>query len=409
MTEAILSRMPLFASLTAAEVRRLLNVLPEIKVPVGVVFVREGDRGEDLYILLEGEIEVVKALGTEEESLLAIRGVGHVVGEMSLINPDGLRGASLRSRTPARLLRMTRADFDDLLHRHPELAFELALTLAAKVRETDAARIQDLQVKNQQLSTAYLELRAAQEQIVEKQVLDRELALAREIQMGMLPRTMPAFEGFDFGAQIVPARAVGGDFFDFISLDSKTLGIVVADVSGKGMPAALFMALTRSLLRSAAARDSTPREVLNTVNRQLLETNDAGLFVTALYGVLHLGTRQFVYARAGHELPLMVDGSRIEPGGGQGLPLGLFADPDLNEQVFAMARGCSLLLYTDGVTDAVDSAGLVLGPERLRRALGASSGGPAQEICDGVLRAVREHQGTAAQADDITLLAIRSN
>ena len=186
---------------------------------------------------------------------------------------------------------------------------------------------------------------------------------------------------------MVPARAVGGDFFDFIPLNESTLGIVIGDVSGKGVPAALFMALTSNLLRAEARRASSVSDALRHVHQQLLEINDAGMFVSLLYGVLNGPKREFRYARAGHELPLLYDarGELVELSYTDGQPLGAMDGILLDEQTVVLPSGSTVLFYTDGVTDVLDAQGNPFGLERLRQALSAQRSAPAQAICDTLL------------------------
>ncbi len=410
MKEQVLRGIPLFAALPDAEIARLAATLREVVVPAGALLMHEGDHGDHLYILLEGQVEAVKALGSREERSFGVKYPGEIIGEISLLNPGSQRTASVRVRGAARLLEMSRADFDALLRREPTFAYELARVLSMRLQASDAATIRDLQAKNRELEQAYRELQAAQAQIIEKERLERELAVARRIQLSMLPRTLPRVEGFDFAALTIPAHAVGGDFYDFIVLGDDRLGIVVGDVMGKGVGAALFMAATRSLLREEAVRTGTPQAVLENVNEQLLQMNDEGVFVTVLYGVLQRTTRDFVYARAGHELPLLIDasGAVMTLPRGQGVPLAIMPDLDLDEQTVTMTPGSTLVLYTDGVTDTTNGEGTCFGPEQLREVLKSSHAAPAQQICDTVLQAVRLHQGAAPQADDVTLVAVCS-
>ena len=408
MNELLISRVPLFAALPQTEIQHLAATLRSCAMSPSSILFHEGEYGDRFYIVLDGQIEIVKALGTMDERLLEVAGPGAFLGEMSLLNPDGLRTASARARSAVQLLEMTRADFDALLHRQPTLVYVMARTLSARLVESNHATIQDLHAKNRELAQAYRELQAAQAQIIEKQMLERELALAREIQLSMLPRTLPQVAGFDFGALMIPARAVGGDLFDFIPLDGDRLGIVVGDVMGKGVAAALFMASTRSLLREEALRSDTPQAVLESVNWHLLQMNDAGVFVTVLYGVLDPTTRDFVYVRAGHERPLIIDSceAEIEVGPGEGQPLAILPDPELDEQTVSLVPGSTLLLYTDGVTEAMNVEQALFGSERLQEVLRNNCDAPAQTVCNNVLQAVRDHQGVAPQADDITLVAL---
>jgi sigma-B regulation protein RsbU (phosphoserine phosphatase) len=171
-------------------------------------------------------------MDTPNERLVAVRGVGQFIGEMSLLNPDGLRTASARVRREAHLLELSRDDFNALLKREPSLAYEMLSVLSRRLREAHNASISELTEKNRQLTMAYEELKAAQEQIIEKKTLERELEQAREIQISMLPTLLPKLAGFDVGARMVPARMVGGDFY-VIRLGPDNLGIVIGDVAGK--------------------------------------------------------------------------------------------------------------------------------------------------------------------------------
>ena len=228
--------------------------------------------------------------------------------------------------------------------------------------------------------------------------------------MGLLPQGLPQLPGYDFGAQIIPMSSVGGDFYDFIPLDDNLLGIAVGDVSGHGVPAALLMALTVTLLRAEACHDCAPREVLRGVNRQLLNLNKEGIFVTVLYGVLDGATGKFTYARAGHELPLFcsASGELTVPELAPGRVLGLFEDPLLTEHTMNLAQGGTLLLYTDGVVEARDRQVEMFGEERLGQAVCANRTVSAQAVCDRVLEWVAAHCGALAQHDDVTVVSVQA-
>ena len=177
------------------------------------------------------------------------------------------------------------------MERFPKLALDVIRILSARLRDSDNATIRDLRDKNLELSQAYADLEAAQQQIIEQEALRRELQHAYQIQQSMLPAALPAVaRAWTLGAQMLPARMVGGDFYDVIHLpDANRLVFLVGDVSGKGIPAALFMALSSSLLRAEACRGtSTPVDVLRCVNRQLLDRRMKSMFVTLFYGELNL-------------------------------------------------------------------------------------------------------------------------
>ena len=410
MTISLTHRVPLFASLSHDAVHNLEETLSQVELPSGTLVFREGEPGECFYILLEGQVEIVKAHGLEGARRLAIRGPGEFIGEMGLLVKDGLRTATVISLTPVQLLKITQADFDRLLQQWPDLAREMLRELSFRLRETDNILIRDLQEKNRELAKAYEDLKAAQAQIIQKEMLERELQMARKIQKSILPRTLPRPTGIDFGARMEPARAVGGDFFDIIPLNRDNYGIVIGDISDKGVPAAIFMALTRSLLRAKASSAVSPRKVLQRVNRLLLEMNEEGMFATVIYGVLNRERKEFIYARAGHEPPLLftADGERILPPFSPGQPLGLFANPLIDEQTLPVPPAGMLLLYTDGAVDAVDPDGNFFGLENLVKTILTNLDHSAQSLCDQVLNEIQNHQGDNSQADDITLVGIHS-
>jgi len=410
MKEQILKQVPLFASLPPNEIQSLAETLREREFSAGAVFIQENEIADHFFILLEGQIEIIKALGTHNERVLSVNETGTFIGEMGLINPGSRRTASVRARTPARLLEMTRGDFEALLHRQPGLVYKMVRVLSMRLEQEQNRTIGDLQEKNLQLTQAYDQLKAAQGQLIEKEKMERELEVARGIQQSMVPRKLPQLAGFDFGARMVPARAVGGDFFDFIPLSKSTLGIVIGDVSDKGVPAALFMALTSNLLRAEARRGTAVSDALRHVHQQLMEINDAGMFVTLLYGVLDSITREFRYARAGHEMPLLYDetGKFVTLPYADGQPLGAINDILLDEQSVLLPPASTLLFYTDGVTDVQDGHGNQFGLERVREALLAQPKASAQVLCDTLLETTTTYRGITPQYDDITLVAVQS-
>ena len=194
-----------------------------------------------------------------------------------------------------------------------------------------------------------------------------EMEIARQTQRSILPARNPHTAGYQFNTLILPSRAVGGDFYDFIPMGEDKLGIVIGDVSDKGLPAALFMALTFSLLRAESQRSLDPIEVLNNVNHNLLKMNASGMFVTLLFGLLDFRTGVMNYARAGHLLPILLDGSgkamplRMDVG----QPLGLFSKVVLDEEEVAIAPGGMMLFFTDGLNEAVDEKDEQFGLQRI--------------------------------------------
>ena len=410
MKEKLLARAPLFKGLPEDEIRKLTQTLRVLEVPPSTVLFQEGDVGDRFYIIIQGQIEVIKALGTPEERFIGLRGPGEFVGELSLINRAGLRTASVRSLGPAHLWEMSHGEFDDLLHRQPSMAFELINVLSERLTTAHDSTIQDLQKKNLELTEAYEELKAAQAQIIEKERLERELQVAFEIQTSILPQTLPDLAGYDFGALMVPARAVGGDFYDIIPLSSDKVGIIIGDVADKGVPSAIFMAQTHALLYAMATRDASPAWVLQRVNQLLIKMGESSLFVTVLYGILDRRTNLFSYARAGHELPIVVSANgkaEIAPYN-QGQLMGVLDNPMLDEQTVSIPSGGVIVLYTDGVIDARHSNGDSFGLERLIKELELPRDGSAQDQCDRLWQVLSNFQSKDAQEDDVTLVIIQS-
>jgi len=405
-----LTRVPLFASLPRVEIEHLAGTLQSRAYPAGAILLQEGQVDDYFCILLDGQVEIIKALGTADERQLAIGRPGALLGEMSLFTQDGSHTASVRTLTPVQLLEMTRSNLEDLLHRQPGLVYDLVRLLSRRLADSEHATIQDLREKNRQLTLAYQELQAAQADLVEKERLERELEIARGIQRSVLPQSVPKPPGYDLGALMVPARMVGGDFYDFVPLSEGRWGIVVGDVCDKGIPAALYMTLSCSLVRAEAGRYESPGETLRAVNRHLVNINTSQMFVTLLYGVLDCAAARFSYARAGHPQPLLLDGlyQPISLPQAPGQMLGLFDEPLLDEQSFAFPPGSLLIIYSDGLSEAANAQGVELGTERLNDLLHGSALLTAQEICDRLWHQVRTWTGAAGPQDDLTLVMIKS-
>jgi sigma-B regulation protein RsbU (phosphoserine phosphatase) len=410
LKEKLLASTPLFKSLPDEEISQLIQTLRVLEIPPREVLFNEGEIGDRFYIIIQGQIEVIKALGTPEERFIGVRGPGDFVGELSLINRAGLRTASVRTLGPTHLWEMSHKEFDELLHRQPLMAFELISVLSERLTNAHDSTIKDLQEKNRELRLAYEDLKAAQAQIIEKERLEKELQVAFEIQTSILPQTLVQLEGYDFGALMVPARAVGGDLYDIVPLSNHKVGIIIGDVADKGVPSAIFMAQTHALLYALAKRDTTPADVLRQVNELLLNIGESSLFVTVLYGVLDNTTNEFTYARAGHELPIIVNAdnkAEISPYN-QGQLMGVLDDLILDEQTIRVPQGGFILLYTDGVIDARHDSGESFGLERLLGILQQTEARTAQQQCDHLWQTICEFQSKDSQEDDVTIMTVKS-
>jgi phosphoserine phosphatase RsbU/P len=252
---------------------------------------------------------------------------------------------------------------------------------------------------------------------IEKRQLDLDLALASSIQQMLLPADAPQIAGLDLAARYVPTQKVGGDLYDFFVLGPARLGIVVADVSGKGIAASLLMAICRTCLQQIAPRHDSPAAALSAVNRAMAGDVCRGMFITLLYAIADVEKNVVTFARAGHELPLMlrrdpVTGQAVgDFVGSEGMPLGL-VDPEMFDRVIAdqtlpFVPGDALVLYTDGITEAANDEGQEFSGNRLADALRTLRGRSAAEMNEGILDQVRRFTGQDHHRDDLTLVTVR--
>ncbi|PKN94841.1 MAG: hypothetical protein CVU44_03275 [Chloroflexi bacterium HGW-Chloroflexi-6] len=408
MNEELLRHIPFFSDLPADEIQNLAKTLGVRDLPAGETLFHEGDQGDALFLVLDGELDVLLGEGTSDEKIMAQRRSGEYVGEMSLVLPGGKRTASVRAAADSKLWVLTRADFDSLLRRQPGLIFSIARVLSERLDASNTSTFHEIVAKNHALQQAYDELKAAQQQIIAKEKLEKELQLAAEIQVSILPKQMPRLPGFGFGAYMNPARAVGGDFYDLFYIDEQRVGVLIGDVADKGVPSALFMARVHALISAEALHCDHPGQVLRGVNAYLLNRDETNLFVTVIYGVIDNRSEIFQYARAGHEIPLLrEEGQACRPiQGGRGQPLGILDPILLDEQSIAIPPGATLLLFSDGMTDCRNPQGEAFGYERLHAAFDSLPTQPAQQTCNALERSLLDFRNNAPQDDDITLVAI---
>ncbi|HEX6624114.1 MAG TPA: GAF domain-containing SpoIIE family protein phosphatase [Pyrinomonadaceae bacterium] len=247
------------------------------------------------------------------------------------------------------------------------------------------------------------------DQVVEKKRLEAQLEVARHVQLSLLPPRDPVVEGFDISAYNFSTEEVSGDYYDFVKLYEDQLGLVIADVSGKGIPASLLMAFLRASLRAAIHIGYAPHVAMGKVNYLLWETIEPHQYVTAFYGMLDATNRTLAFVNAGHNPPLLVnpDGSVrvIERGG---LPLGMFRDTRYYEYYLPIEPGQILLLYTDGATEANSPDGEEYGRERLVAAVRAAQDRTARDMIDFIYNDVFEWSGGRGAGDDVTFVVIKA-
>jgi sigma-B regulation protein RsbU (phosphoserine phosphatase) len=265
---------------------------------------------------------------------------------------------------------------------------------------------EDMRVALKEYITNLKETTAAKERI------ESELKIARNIQMNFLPKHFPPFpekQEFEIFAVLESAREVGGDFYDFFLLDNDHLFFSVGDVSGKGVPAALFMAASKMLMKGTAHLELAPAEILERVNRELCWENDSAMFVTVFCGIFSIKTGELHYSNAGHNPPVLLHTSgRAEwlvlP---EGFMLGPFEDSRYETRKMILAPGDMLILYTDGVTEAMNPAREVYSDENLLQTVTRSGENTAEGLVREIVQSVHDYAGDEPQSDDITLLVLK--
>lgn len=243
--------------------------------------------------------------------------------------------------------------------------------------------------------------------------IEKELEVARRIQQGMLPVSTRLFKEpsppIELAGTMIPAKEVGGDFYDFFFLDGNRLAIIIADVSGKSIPACVFMAMAKTVIRTVANKSSSTSDAFFKANEVLAIDNESGLFVTVFYGVLDLTTGELTYSNAGHTSPFLLnkDGAKQLPRR-SGLALGIIENVfEYEENAITLSPGDTLILYTDGVTEAMNAAKQLYGEESLQKELNLLAEKPLEEVLAQIVQKVNIFSGAEEQNDDITLLALR--
>ena len=340
--------------------------------------------------------------------LLKYPDISIILSDINMPEMDGLTLLAKinEMRVPSRKCIMVSAygDMDNIRHAMNGGAFDFA---------TKPIDLDDLQRTIEKAIEQIEYIKSAQKEHAELVDIQSDLSVAREIQQGILPRSFKLKVSdpgaVDIFASMEAAKDVGGDFYDFFPIDDHRIGFAIADVSGKGVPAAIFMAVSHTLIKATGIRDLASNECMETVNNILCNESVGSMFVTVFYGVYDLTTGQVDYTNAGHNPPyiLHADGSVEMLKNDCNLVLGAVEDMKYNSQSLQLNPGDALVMYTDGVTEAENKAHDQFGESRLETELAALQGADSKQIVQTVLAKVREFAAGAPQSDDITQLVIR--
>ena len=370
---------------------RLARVLPLCRIATfaaGETILRRGAVNDQLHFVLDGLVHVY--FDTDNQSQPIEIAAGRMFGELSVIDRLPV-SAFVAAAEPCRILKLPASVFFADVVTVPGIAHTVMRALSDRVRNDTNAL--SLAMRNH--------LRHA--------ALERELDIARDIQMGMLRQKSPWFPNrpdIDIAANSRPAKQVGGDFYDAFFLDADHLALTIGDVAGKGISAAMFMVRALTLIRSAAMHWVSLSETVQIVNEALAADNEASMFLTLFAGVLDTRTGRLDYVNCGHLPPLILspDGTARFAEIPCGTMLGLVEDAEFGTGSLLLGTGATLVLYTDGITEALNEQGALFGAPAL---LAAAEAGDAAALVTRIIAAVTAHAGQAEQADDITLLVAR--
>ncbi len=355
---------------------------------------REIRRGEYLFEFAANGIEALKVLTDRDD-------IDMVVSDINMPHMDGLTLLEQIPKVDPNVKSVIVSAYGDMKN------IRTAMNRGAFDFVTKPIDFEDLRVTIDRTLDHLEMLRDALKSRDKLVAIEHELGVANQMQQSILPTVFPKSDQFGLYASMTPARDVGGDFYDFVPLKDGKIGMTIADVSDKGVPAALFMMSSRTLIKGAAIGHSEPQEVLAEVNDLLEADNTTAMFVTVLYAVYDPRSGELTYASGGHDPPIVLrkDGSaEVQPNTG-GIALGIAKGAEFGQHTVKLEAGDRVAMFTDGVTEAARDDEEQFGMTRLTEALGKLGAGNAAEMTASVLDAVHEFVSGASQSDDITFLA----
>lgn len=348
------------------------------------------------FLFAQNGVEALQTLGDDDD-------IDMVLSDINMPQMDGLALLSHIPEVAPDVQAVIISAYGDMKN------IRAAMNLGAFDFVTKPVDFEDLRITIERALNnleAWREATSSRDRLI---ALQNELDVAGKMQQAILPTEFLNKPGYEMYGSMMPARNVGGDFFDVVYLSNGCIGLVVADVSDKGVPAALFMMASRTLWKIAAAGLHPPGEVLRQVNNMLYEDNDAMMFVTLFYAVYDPTSGELTYANGGHNEPLIVhsDGNSSILPGTNGIALGVVSEMDYAEKTISVAPGDAIVFYTDGVTEAVNTSAEEFGLPCLQQVFASNPPTDAKIATQSVFSAVNDFAGTAPQFDDITCLIFR--
>lgn len=423
----LLRRHPGFASLGDDELQSIVRLSTTEDVPESEAVFHQNDRGDYAFLVLDGEmlVEVETDIGTVT---VAVIEPGGMVGEIAAF-ADRPRTATVRAKTATRLLCVNRTVIHTLLEHHPSAAMaiigdlgdrllRLNGTIATLTQATTALAhgefkpemLQNLKKQADRFSQFAEVFTDMANEITHKRNQAQEMKTAAEIQRSFLPKPLPSGvlgEACTISASMIPAKEVGGDFYDYFMLGENRLAFAIGDVSGKGVPAAMFMSVSRTMLKAVASAGGTAGEILTHVNEVLSEEGGESMFVTLFFAILDLESGNLEYSSAGHdEAYLLRERDPVRQLGHNGPAIGLLEDFAFPTMRLQLAPGDAMFLATDGVTEAFNPKGELFERERLERVLQDAGDRGAAALVAAVNQSVNAFAAGAERSDDTTCLAV---
>ncbi len=413
-------QLPIFAGLDAPTAALVLQHLKRTTLQQGEVVFEQDSSGDDLYVVESGQVQVIRRLENGMDELLATLSTGEIFGEMALLEKQP-RSARVVADSEVRLLSISRQTFDSLVEESPAVAIHLLERISARLRDRNEQQeillneklrlVDELAAKNTELERTLIQLQKAMETVAEHERVTRDLEMAREIQFQMLPTTFPQVPGLELFASTIPSQRVGGDFFDVTYDGVSRVCLLLGDVSGKGLPAAMQMARLMGDFRACVRQRDDPVSVVQALNESVCARNlTRTSFVTLQYGVIDIARQTLDYICAGHP-PIMLchaDDQMMWLSQAANVPLGIDASFPYQPETCSIVPGDRLLLYSDGAYEAKNLQGQMFSLARLATAFTITSHTPEMAI-QSLHRTLTDFSDTETLADDTTFFCVHAS